>query len=194
MNLLLTRRSPLFVIAGFLLVSAALRVGLHTSEAIAANLDKETANTPQIQTPNAASCQTDISTQEMVQAIQKKNQSLHQKEESIAAQELALTLSHQAVDQKLAELKQAEDSLLQAISLSQTAAQSDIANLTSVYASMKPKQASRLFEEMEPEFASGFLGLMPPESAAEIMAGLSPQKAYAISILLAGRNVNAPTD
>ena len=194
MSLLLTRKSPLFVIAGFLLVSAALRVGLYTSEAIAANSDKETNVPSEIQSPRSASCQMDKSTEEMVLAIQEKNQSLRQKEDLIASQELALALSHQAVDKKLAELKQAEDNLLQAISISQTAAQSDIQNLTSVYASMKPKQAARLFEEMDSEFASGFLGLMPPENAAEILAGLSPQKAYAISILLAGRNANAPTE
>ncbi|XAT62438.1 hypothetical protein GN278_17680 [Rhodobacteraceae bacterium Araon29] len=194
MSLFPTRRSPLFVIAGFLLVSAALRVGLYTGEAIAANPDINTNDDPETQILSSANCQTDNSIEEMILAIQEKSQSLRQKEASIASQKLALTLSHQAVDQKLTELKQAEDNLLQAIAISQTAAKSDIENLTSVYASMKPKQASRLFEEMDSEFASGFLGLMPPESAAEIMAGLSPQKAYAISILLAGRNANAPTD
>ena len=130
----------------------------------------------------------------MILAIQEKSQSIRQKEASIASQELALTLSYQAVDQKLTELKQAEDNLLQTIAISQMAAKSDIENLTSVYASMKPKQASRLFKEMDSEFASGFLGLMPPESAAKIMAGLIPQKAYAISILLAVRNADIPTD
>ena len=194
MSVLLTKRSPLFVIAGFLLVSAALRVGLYTTEAIAANLDINSSSDPQLPVLGAASCQPDESTEQLVHAIQEKSQSLRQKESSIASQELALALSHQAVDQKLAELKQAEDNLLQAISISQTAAQSDVQNLTSVYAAMKPKQAARLFEEMDSEFASGFLGLMPPESAADILAGLSPQKAYAISILLAGRNANAPTD
>jgi flagellar motility protein MotE (MotC chaperone) len=45
---------------------------------------------------------------------------------------------------------------------------------------------------MDPDFAAGFLGRMRPAAAAGIMAGLSPQKAYTISVLLAGRNAQAP--
>ena len=45
-----------------------------------------------------------------------------------------------------------------------------------------------MFEQMAPEFAAGFLGRMKPAAAANVMAGLSPMSAYAISVLLAGRN------
>ena len=194
MNSAWTKRSPLFVIAGFLLISATVRVGLHTGNAIAAISDEVEPDIQQINSPVAVEGPTDKALEEMVEAIQKKSKSLRQREEAIASQELALNLSLQALDAKISELKQAEKDLLELISISQKAAQSDIENLTSVYASMKPKDAARLFEEMDPEFAAGFLGQMIPEDAAGIMAGLTPQKAYAVSVLLAGRNANAPTD
>lgn len=194
MNLLLSKRSPLVVIAGFLLVSAALRVGLHTGNAIAAISDDVKPDNLQIMAPIAVAGTTDETLQEMVAAIQNKSKSLRQREEIIASQELALNLSLDALEAKISELKQAEEELLEIISISQTAARSDIENLTSVYAAMRPKDAARLFEAMDPEFAAGFLGQMNPENAAGIMAGLSPQKAYAVSVLLAGRNANAPTD
>ena len=194
MNLLLSRRSPLIVIAGFLLISAALRVGLHTGNAIAAISDEVEPDIQQINAPIAVAGPPDKALEEMVSAIQNKSKSLRQREEAIASQELALNLSLQALDAKISELKQAEKDLLELISVSQKAARSDIENLTSVYASMKPKDAARLFEEMDSEFAAGFLGQMNPEDAAGIMAGLTPQKAYAVSVLLAGRNANAPTD
>lgn len=194
MNSAWTKRSPLFVIAGFLLISATVRVGLHTGNAIAAISDEVEPDIQQINSPVAVEDPTDKALEEMVEAIQKKSKSLRQREEAIASQELALNLSLQALDAKISELKQAEKDLLELISISQKAAQSDIENLTSVYASMKPKDAARLFEEMDPEFAAGFLGQMIPEDAAGIMAGLTPQKAYAVSVLLAGRNANAPTN
>ena len=194
MNSAWTKRSPLFVIAGFLLISATVRVGLHTGNAIAAISDEVEPDIQQINSPVAVEGPTDKALEEMVEAIQKKSKSLRQREEAIASQELALNLSLQALDAKISELKQAEKDLLELISISQKAAQSDIENLTSVYASMKPKDAARLFEEMDPEFAAGFLGQMIPEDAAGIMAGLTPQKAYAVSVLLAGRNANAPTN
>ena len=62
------------------------------------------------------------------------------------------------------------------------------------YENMKPKDAAVLFETMEPSFAAGFLGRMQTASAAQILSGLTPEKAYAISLTLSGRNINAPTD
>ena len=54
---------------------------------------------------------------------------------------------------------------------------------------MKPSEAAALFQKMDPDFAAGFLGRMAPKSAASILSGLDAEKAYAISVHLAGRNV-----
>ena len=59
---------------------------------------------------------------------------------------------------------------------------------------MNAKEASVLFEAMAPEFAAGFLGRMRADAAAAVMAGLEPETAYAISVLLAGRNAAVPSD
>ena len=42
---------------------------------------------------------------------------------------------------------------------------------------------------MAPEFAAGFLGQMGAVPAALILANMEAEKAYAVSLLLAGRNV-----
>ena len=68
------------------------------------------------------------------------------------------------------------------------AAEDDLAGLTRVYETMKPKDAAALFERMDARFAAGFLARMRPEAGAGIMAGLSPEAAHAISVVLAGRN------
>jgi flagellar motility protein MotE (MotC chaperone) len=47
---------------------------------------------------------------------------------------------------------------------------------------------------MSPEFAAGFLGRMAPEAAAAILSGMSAEAAYGISVIVAGRNANAPTE
>ncbi len=51
------------------------------------------------------------------------------------------------------------------LAVAETAAQDDLAQLTSVYESMKPADASAIFAEMDPNLAAGFLGMMQPESA-----------------------------
>ena len=91
-------------------------------------------------------------------------------------------------------LEMAEESLVSTMARASTASENDLTRLTAVYENMKPKEASALFEEMDPEFAAGFLGRMRPDAAASIMTGLNSGKAYAISVILAGRNANAPSE
>lgn len=98
------------------------------------------------------------------------------------------------VEGMLAELEGSEARLDAAIARAAGAAEDDLGQLTTVYETMKSKDAARLFEQMEPEFAAGFLGRMRPEAAAEVMAGLTAERAYAVSAVLAGRNarLNVP--
>ena len=93
-----------------------------------------------------------------------------------------------------AELKTAEEELRAVLALADGAAEGDLARLTAVYESMKPKDAIPLFEKMAPEFAAGFLGRMRPDAAGAILSGLPPDSAYSISAILAGRNATAPQD
>ena len=106
----------------------------------------------------------------------------------------ALKLADEEMERKLAALVAAEEDLRATIAMADTAAEGDISRLVKVYENMKPKQAAALFEQMNPEFAAGFLGRMRPESAAGIMAGLSPGAAHSFSVVLAGRNAEAPTE
>ena len=116
------------------------------------------------------------------------------KEGQISDRIQALAVAKHGIDQKLAELIKAEKELKATIALAETASEDDLSRLVSVYENMKPKDAAALFEEMEPQFSSGFLGRMRPDAAAKIFAGLTPEKAYSISVILAGRNANVPTE
>jgi hypothetical protein len=88
--------------------------------------------------------------------------------------------------------REAEERLRGLMTLAEDSAEGDLAQLTSVYENMKPKEAALLFERMSPDFAAGFLGRMRPEAAAAIMSGLPPELGYSISVLLAGRNAARP--
>ena len=79
--------------------------------------------------------------------------------------------------------------LAETAALVDDAAGRDGRHLADMYRQMKPKQAGRIFNAMAPEFAAGFLGQMGAVSAAQILANMEAEKAYAVSLLLAGRNV-----
>lgn len=125
-------------------------------------------------------------------AFQDREARLATREIQIEMRVQALAVADREIERKLAVLIQAENRLKSTLAYASTAAEDDLARLTTVYENMKSKDAAALFEQMDPKFAAGFLGRMRADAAAGIMAGLEPQTAYAVSILLAGRNANVP--
>ena len=61
-----------------------------------------------------------------------------------------------------------------------------------MYQQMKPKQAGQIFNEMAASFAAGFIAEMRPDAAALVLANMDATKAYAVSLLIAGRNLKQP--
>lgn len=185
-------RGALFVVSSFLVASAVLRVGVGASEAIAR--EDALGHTP-MQTLSAPQfCEQPEDLRLLMAAFAEREKRIERQEEEIRNRMQALAVADGEVTRKLAALEDAEDKLRSVISMAETAADDDVSRLTRVYETMKPKNVAALFEEMDPEFAAGFIARMNPDSAAGVMAGLSPHAAYTISVVLAGRNANVPTD
>jgi flagellar motility protein MotE (MotC chaperone) len=173
---------PLTVLAFCLAASAALRLGAGFGEAL--------ANTPDVAA--AATCPAPPS--EVAAALAAREEAVLAREASLDERVAAMALAEDALETRLAELSAAEGALAATLAIADQAAERDIAQLTRTYEAMDPKDAAALFAAMAPEFAIGFLGRMKPASAAEILAGMTPEQAYGISLLLAARNAEAPTE
>ena len=187
-----TGRGALWLIAGLFLASGLLRLTSGTGPALARSVEEFRAE--DITASEPLSCKTDDDISAVLQALNARKQMLDKREAALADRMAALELADQEIGRKLVDLETAESKLSATLSLADSAAEDDLARLTAVYENMKPKEAAALFEEMAPDFAAGFLGRMRPDAAAAILAGLSPQSAYTISVVLAGRNANAPTE
>ncbi len=183
------RRRPgaLFLMAAFLGLSGLLKVGAGLGAAMANTVEPSSASAP---APQA--CEADGGTMAMLSALQEREARLAEQEKLAADQQATIGLARTEIDKKLTELARAEAKLAATIAQADQAADKDVSALVAMYESMKPKDAAKLFAEMDPDFAAGFLARMRPESAAGVLTGLDPSKAYAISVLLAGRNANAP--
>jgi flagellar motility protein MotE (MotC chaperone) len=184
-------RKGLTVIATLLAASAAIRFGAGPATAIA----REVAN---LEAPGAAlsdaGCQTPEDVTLALEALAEREERLVARRAEVDARIALLDEAEAAMEATLTELEDAEAELQATLSVASSAAENDIARLTAVYETMKPKQAAALFEQMDPEFAAGFLGRMRPEAAAAVMAGLDPQTGYTISVMLAARNADVPKD
>jgi flagellar motility protein MotE (MotC chaperone) len=180
----------LTVIAILLLVSAGMRLATGMGPAIAFAEEQLAQQDADPAAEEAAG----FEVEPLIAALRAREERVAARETAIEDRLRALSVAEDELTKRLGDLEAAEASLTAALTLSETANDSDIARLTAVYENMKPVDAASLFEEMAPDFASGFFVRMRPEAAAAIMTGLEPQTAYSISVIIAGRNANAPTE
>jgi flagellar motility protein MotE (MotC chaperone) len=130
----------------------------------------------------------------LLESIRNRQEQLVQREIEIAERKLELNFVEQRIAQQLSVLKQAEQKLADTLAIADSAAENDLKQLTEVYEKMKAKNAAEIFGTMEISFAAGFLSRMKPESAAGILSEMPPNAAYFISVVMAGKNANAPTE
>ena len=189
-----TRRAPrpTHIILSCLLISAVIRVGIGgvaIAEGLATPADELPAKSepfvPQVPEPEVGS---------LLGSIRTRQEQLFQREVEMAERQLELNVVEQRISQQLAVLKQAEQRLAETLAIADSAAEKDLKQLTEVYEKMKAKSAAEIFGTMEVSFAAGFLSRMKPESAAGILSEMPPKVAYSISVVMAGKNANAPTE
>jgi len=185
----LARRGALSMIVLLLLSSAAIRGGLGVTEVMARSSDEPISLEPK---PMAEPKTDSAALTPLLASLKEREERLIVREREMELRAKTLEVASREVEARIEALKQAEEDLRATLSLADTAAEDDLVRLTSLYENMKPKDAAALFEEMDPGFAAGFLGRMRADAAASVMAGLSPQTAYSISVIMAGRNANAP--
>ena len=196
-------KGAVLFIAVLLISSAVLRLGSGAGMAIAQASDQQDAisnadNQEQTQAnldsdrglAQKPASRGELST--LLDSLKAREERLEEREMQIQMRKKALEIADREIERRIVSLKQIENDLRQTLSLSDGAAEGDLTQLTAVYENMKSKDAAALFEAMDPPFAAGFLGRMRPDAAAAIMAGLTPETAYTISVILAGRNANAP--
>lgn len=184
-------RNVLLVISLMLGLSGLLRLGTQAGFAFASGSDVIGQTTAGSDT---AACETPDDIAAILVLLREREARVAQRESGLEDRLQALAVAEAQIARNMAALEQAEASLSATMARASTAAEDDLARLTSVYENMKPKQAAPVFAAMDPKFAAGFLGRMRPDVAAAILAGLEPEAAYAISALLAGRNADAPTE
>ncbi len=142
----------------------------------------------------AQNCPAPFEPQAMVAAILEREASLDAFEQTLMDREQVLRVAKLRIEDQLAALEDAETRLAETLAIADSATERDLDRLTSVYENMKSKEAAAIFETMDVTFAAGFLSRMRPDAAAGILSSVDKSVAYAISVVMAGRNVGAPTE
>ncbi len=186
------RAGTLLVIATLLAASGSIRLGVGVAEALVRDSGEAVVEAAAT-LPSAQTCTDSAGVASLLDALTERETRVTARESALEERLQALALAESRLIAQHGELTRIEAALAATLALADRAAEEDLLRLTTVYETMKPKEAAMLFEEMDPNFAAGFLARMRPEAAAGVMAGMTPRGAYTLSVILAGRNSGVPT-
>ena len=189
---LTSKKSSLILTGLVFLTSATLRCTDLSTEGLLAALLFSKAYAESA--PETQSLKQNKDVDQLLTRLLEREQELKDRELELDEREATLHLVEQEVRRNLSELAEAEEALKSTMAIAATAAEDDLTQLTRIYESMKPASAAALFNSMDPKFAAGFLARMKANNAASVLAGLEPEIAYEISLILSGRNMEAPTE
>lgn len=189
-------RGTVAILALLFISSAGFRIATSATEVLAEARSVLEPNTSEaaLAKPDHAAGPTDAHLAELLKDFKEREETIRQKELDLEKRMIALQAAETRVNDQIEKMDAAERKLRDTLALASTAAEDDLARLTTVYENMKPKTAAALFEEMDAGFAAGFIARMRPDAAASVLAGMTPQSAYSISTILAGRNADVPTE
>ncbi|MEL6365285.1 MAG: hypothetical protein AAFR11_10655 [Pseudomonadota bacterium] len=210
------RPGPLLVIGGVFALSIATRAGevaaelseTGAAEILRPNREKSAAAddpaptpaapsydpNPSLSTPASARSydQDACASPELFAALRERETELAARAEVVADREAELRIIEKRLEERISILTQTKNQLEETVARTEVANAEDIDRLVRMYQAMKPKEAGAIFNAMEESFAAGFLAEMRPDAAALILANMDADKAYAVSLIIAGRNARAP--
>lgn len=141
-----------------------------------------------------ADCPVPAEPDALLLAIRERDAQLDSREQRLAQRLEVFTVATEEFERRRDALIAAEERLAATLAIADQAAENDIRQITAVYENMKPKDAAEVFDTMDQTFAAGFLIRMNPQAAADILSNMEAETAYAVSLLMASRNVGAPTE
>lgn len=125
---------------------------------------------------------------DMAVALSEDRWLFEEREASLKEQQLTLQEWDNKLQARASELEALENVLNDRWQQMQAVSDTDLKHLAQMYGSMKPDQASPIFNQMDPNFAAGFLRQLPSDQAGLILANMETEKAYIVSVRLASIN------
>jgi flagellar motility protein MotE (MotC chaperone) len=121
----------------------------------------------------------------LLRAIRERRHQLDTRAATLAERERMLEVIEKRASELMHALEESRDALEATLAKADDEADAQLTRLVTIYESMKPKDAARLFEAMPADVAAGFVRRMREAKSALIMAHLDANHAYAITLSIA---------
>ena len=122
----------------------------------------------------------------ILQELAERREVLDMRSTEIDRKAVQLKVAEKEIDKRLRQMQDYEQKLKSLIQEYNEKERQKIASLVKVYASMKPKDAARIFETLDLEVTVALMKEMKPSASSAILAQISPEKAKDITDKIIG--------
>ncbi len=129
---------------------------------------------------------------DLLQNLSKRRDELDARERDLDIKSKVLDATQKRIDDKLAEMKVLDEKLSKTIALYNEKQNAQIASLVKIYESMKPAQASAIFNELDLPILLEVIDRMSERKVAPVLALMDPKKARDVTQELAAMRQAAP--
>jgi len=129
---------------------------------------------------------------DVLRQLAKRRDELDARAKALDDREALLKATEQKIAAQIQQMQQMKAEYDQAKTARDDAAEANLRRLVTVYESMKPEEAARIFETMEGAVLLDVVTRMGERRLAPILAQMSPAKAQALTIAMANRRALIP--
>jgi flagellar motility protein MotE (MotC chaperone) len=138
---------------------------------------------PQPATPSPAS----PTERALLEKLGARRDALRQKSDELDLREKMLGEAERKLETGLGDLKKAEDKVDSVAKAKEEAEKQGLKNIVTMYESMKPKDAARVFDRLGHDVLVPIVLAMNPRKMAEVLAVMQPDTAERLTVALANR-------
>lgn len=118
---------------------------------------------------------------DLLQKLAERREQIEAREKELAMREGLLQAAETRIDRKVGELKTLQDTITSLLAQYDQREAEKVAQLVRIYATMKPKDAARIFNDLDMPILISVMVNMKESKSAPILASMDPVKARALT-------------
>lgn len=128
----------------------------------------------------------------LLERLSERRRELEKRQSELEMRDTLLKAAEKKLEERLNELKQAEDRIVAATQQKEEVELQRLKNLVTMYEGMKAKDAAKIFEKLEVKLATEVARLIQPRRMSDILAQMTPEAAQRLTVALASRAQSDP--
>jgi flagellar motility protein MotE (MotC chaperone) len=128
----------------------------------------------------------------LLERLSERRKELEKRQSELDMRDTLLKAAERKLEERLKELKQAEARIVEATQHKEEVELHRLKNLVTMYETMKPKDAAKIFDKLDLKLATEVAALIQPRRMSEILAQMTPESAQKLTVELAQRPPSDP--